>query len=325
MSAASAKDPSALVASESNPSLVREEEGEFRSGRVRLHRRSVLPEAPAWSRLVIIHGYGEHSGRYRHVMRWFAARGVACHAFDQRGHGKASGRRGFVRKWDEFLEDASASLEEESRISGEAEPKFLLGHSHGGLVLAMGVIRGLLLADGVILSAPYLQSGVPVAAGRLALARAVGLLMPWARFASGMQERWITSDQEMLADSRADPLLLRTATPRWYVSMLAVQEEARRRAGEFKLPLLCLTGESDPVAMPEAVAQFFNAAASAEKRLIRYPGFLHELLRETHREMVFADILEWVRRVAGRRTGDQVGAATTDGSDGAPGAPGASL
>jgi lysophospholipase len=293
-----------------------ENEDYFHAGKVRLHRRSVVPRSESWARLVIFHGYGDHGGRYRHVMRWFAERGVACHAFDQRGHGKASGRRGFVRRWEEFLEDVRAALKEEARINSSAAPRFILGHSHGGLVLAMGVIRGEFSADGVILCAPYLQSGVPVTAGRLALARAVGLLMPWARFASRLQETWISSDQQMLADSRADPLVLRTATPRWYVSMLAVQEEARRRAGEFTLPLLCLTGESDPIALPAAVMQFYESAASREKKLIRYPGFLHELLRETQRETVFADILAWMQHVTKLGAGGQVAAGAGESSDG---------
>jgi len=350
-----------------------EEEADFRAGAVRLHRRSILPRGAPWARLVIFHGYGDHGGRYRHLMRWFAARGLACQAFDQRGHGKALGRRGFVRRWDEFLDDARAAMEEEDRLwragitpspgtpgegRGEGDfehqrcqmpentltpalsrstgrggrqpeflqlpvstaPRFILGHSHGGLVVAMGVIRDMLRADGVILSSPYLQSGVPVPAGRLALARAVGLVMPWARFGSRIQETWISSDQQMLADSRADPLLLRTATPRWYVSMLAVQEEARRRAAEFRLPLLCLTGDCDSMALPAAVVQFYESAGSQEKKLIRYPGLLHELLRETQRESVFADILDWIQHVTAKAAGSQIAAGAAEPPDGSSGA-----
>jgi lysophospholipase len=276
-----------------------DQEGDFSVGRVRLHRRSVMPAGDAWARLVIIHGYGEHSGRYLPVMRWFAERGVTCHAFDQRGHGKASGRRGYVWKWDEFLTDLSASLDEENRFNRHAIPRFVLGHSHGGLIVSMGVIEKLVSADGVILTSPYIRSGVPISAGRLALARAVGVILPWARFRSGMQETWLSSDQQMLAASREDPLLLRTATPRWYVRMLAEQWHARHLAMDFSLPLLCLVGDSDPVALPEAGVRFFEQVSSTEKKLIRYPGMLHELLRETGREVVFGDIFSWMRRRAG--------------------------
>jgi lysophospholipase len=282
-------------------SKITEESADFVPGNVRLHRRSTVPAETPWARLVFVHGYGEHSGRYRHAMRWFAEHGVACHAFDQRGHGKASGRRGFVRKWNEFLEDMAAALAEEARLNGEKIPRFVLGHSHGGLVVAVGVIRKMLSADGVILTSPYFRSGVPVTPGKLALVRGVDMVLPWARFRSGMQEAWLTSDEAMLAESRADPLLLRTATPRWYLSMLAIQNVARQRAAEFTLPLLCLVGDADPVALPEAGVKFFEQVGSPEKKLIRYPGMLHELLRETGRETVFGDALRWMRERAGAR------------------------
>jgi lysophospholipase len=276
-----------------------EDSGDFEATQVRMHWVSVQPRGMPWARLIVFHGYGDHGGRYRHVMHYFAAHGVASHAFDLRGHGRASGRRGFIWQWDGYLDDASAALKEEARLTTAPAPRFLLGHSHGGLVVAMGVIRQMFVADGVILSAPYFQNGVPVRAGRVALARAVGLIVPWARFRSGVQERWISSDAQMLADSRADPLLLRTVTPRWYVSMLGAQSEALRRAGEFKLPLLCLTGEEDTIAVPAAVERFCESAGSGDKTLIRYPGLLHELLRESSREKIFGDVLGWMRRVGG--------------------------
>src|SRR4051812_2399837 len=76
-----------------------------------LSRRTIRPDAPARARLGIVHGYGEHSGRYEHLMRHFARRGVACHAFDFRGHGLSSGRRGFVQQWHEYVADLSAFLD----------------------------------------------------------------------------------------------------------------------------------------------------------------------------------------------------------------------
>ena len=76
------------------------------------HRNSVSPADPSATvaRLLIVHGYGDHSGRYSQVMNWLACRGVECHAFDLRGHGRSSGKRAYVRNWDEYLDDLGACL-----------------------------------------------------------------------------------------------------------------------------------------------------------------------------------------------------------------------
>ena len=99
----------------------------------------------------------------------------------------------------------------------------------------------------------------------------------------------------MIEDSRRDPLALRIATPRWWFSMHAAQQQVMAHAHEFHLPLLMLIGEADPVADLGAQQHFFEAAASTRKTLRIYPGMLHEILRETGREQAFDDIYDWLR------------------------------
>src|SRR3954468_14516314 len=79
---------------------------------LQLFRRGVTPADPGHStaRLALLHGYGDHSGRYLHFMRWLAGRGVACHSFDFRGHGRSPGLPVYVRRWDEYLDDLAAFL-----------------------------------------------------------------------------------------------------------------------------------------------------------------------------------------------------------------------
>jgi lysophospholipase len=248
----------------------------------------------------VLHGYGDHSGRFAHFKRWMADRGVASDGFDFRGHGLSGGRRGFVRRWDEYLDDVSAVLAAR-RPAWQAEglshlPLFVLGHSHGGLILAAAGIRGLLPPGevaGCVMSAPWLAPATPLSWPWRVFAGVSNLIAPAVRVATGLSPDMMTTDPAMIADSRADPLLLRAATPRWYATAVRAQAEAAARAGEFR-PLLCLIGDHDRVASPEAARRFVDRAGSADKAFDLLPGARHEILRETARDRTFARVLAWM-------------------------------
>lgn len=257
-----------------------------------LFRRSIRPVDP-WATLGVIHGYGDHSGRHAHFMRWLAERGVACHALDLRGQGRSFGRRGFVRRWDEYLEDVDAFLALDEMKAGA--PTSLLGHSHGALVLAAAVERGLPNVAGCVMTSPYFAPRHPVPKFKVMLARCVNPLVPWLRVASGLSDDMMTSDAAMRAESKVDPLIGHAATPRWYLGSVAAQARILIEAGRFQLPFLLLFGGADPIADVDAARAFYEAAASTDKALKVYPGLLHEILRETTREEVFMDVLQWLR------------------------------
>jgi alpha-beta hydrolase superfamily lysophospholipase len=286
------------------------EEGTFNapatSPGVTFHRASFRPTEKArnFARLAIVHGYGDHAGRFVEPMTWWAARGVACHAFDLRGHGRSSGRRGFVRRWAEYLADLDAflalpELSESENGNSPATPLFVLGHSHGGLVAAAAGVRGLLARHGVagvILSAPYFVNCLHVPRHKLAAAHVANVVCPWLRIPSGVRPEMMSADAERVADSKRDPLLLRRATPRWFLTHRPVQAEVLARAGAFTTPLLVLQGDADPIADPRGATEFHRAAGSTDKEIITYPGLRHEVLRETGRERVFADVLGWLEQ-----------------------------
>jgi lysophospholipase len=258
------------------------------------------------ARLAIVHGYGDHAGRYLEFMQWLAARGIGCHAVDLRGHGRSSGRRAYVERWDEYLDDLDAFLSQDElradappvRSGTEVPlPVFLLGHSHGGLVVATAGIRHRLDPHhlrGVVLSAPYLINKLRVPRHKVVAAHVINLVAPWLRIRSGVRPDMMSSDQDIVEQSNHDPLLLRAATPRWYLTHRPVQAEVLRHAADMTLPLLVLQGDADPIADPAGARAFHERAGTADKQLISYPGFRHEPLRETDRQRVFADILAWL-------------------------------
>jgi alpha-beta hydrolase superfamily lysophospholipase len=269
-----------------------------------IHRRSqrAEPGQPTVARLLIFHGYGDHSGRFAHFQKWLADRGVATDSFDFRGHGRSSGRRGYVRRWDEYLDDVHAALDAcqpiwtNEGLSGV--PLFVLGHSHGGLVLAAATIAGILAAPavaGCIMTAPYLAPAEPLTWPWRLFAAASNVLSPSLRVKSGLSADMMTSDPVMLADSHADPLLLRAATPRWYTTTMRKQAEVLAAADGFTLPLLCLFGDQDRIASSAAARAFVESVRATDKSFEVIAGARHEILRETTREQTFSRILAWMR------------------------------
>ncbi len=270
--------------------------------------RSARPGAPAatagaaaWARVCMAPGYGDHGARYEHVLAYLAENGVAAHVVDFRGQGRAAGRRGFVRRWDEYLDDWETFLKWEAREWAESgpatPPRFLLAQSHGALIVVMSALRGRLPADaaGAVMTAPYLRLKMVPPPVKVRLARTADRLMPWLPVRTEVPEEWMTDDPEMRAADRADPYSLNIATPRWFLSTLTVQEEAMRRAPEFVLPLLILAGDADGLADSEAARDFCKAAGAEDKQFHWLPGQRHEPLREAGRAVVLARILDWLR------------------------------
>lgn len=266
------------------------------------------------ARLAILHGYGDHAGRFVHFMRWMADRRVECHALDFRGHGRSTGRRAYVARWDEYLDDLVAFLAIEelatktpSPTAEAVPPLFVLGHSHGGLIAAAAAIAGRLHCRGVILSSPYLDLMMPVPLAKRLAAHVGSWLFPSLAIRSGVADQPLSSDPAMIADTKADPMSLGIATPRWFKTATAAQANVRARAAEFTLPLLMLIPGQDTIANPAASQAFFDHCGSKDKMIRRYEEFRHEILRELGRERAFKDILTFI---GSRRASEGRGIAT---------------
>ncbi len=220
---------------------------------------------------------------------------MTAHAVDFRGHGRSAGRSGYVRRWADYLDDLTAFLAIEALATG-GPPLFVLAHSHGGLVAAAAAQRGLLDGvAGVVLSSPYLALKMPVPLRRRLLAAVLTRLAPSLPLRSGIGRPMLTHDPAMLAADAADPHRGRGATPRWFTTATAAQAAVRATADRFRVPLLLLVPGDDAVADPAASDAWFARVGSTDKTVRHYPGHRHELLRETGRAAVFADVLAWLR------------------------------
>lgn len=256
-----------------------------------LFHRSWLPQEPSCA-VLLVHGFGEHCGRYEVIGSWLARRGCAVHAYDHRGHGKSDGPRCHVRRFDDYLDDAAAMLAR-LRDQHPTLPRFLVGHSMGGLVVAtLARERAAAARDlaGLVLSAPALIVSVsPWLAGT---ARALRWVAPRATLESGIDPQGLSTDPEVARAYVADPLVQSRLTLGLAAEMFAAIGRTGPGGADVALPLLVLHGTADPICSPAGSEAFAAAAPNATFR--PYPGMRHEIFNEPEQETVFADLFEWI-------------------------------
>lgn len=258
---------------------------------------------PAWASVLLVHGLGEHSGRYEHVGDQMAAAGLDVYAFDHRGNGGSDGRRGHVDRWSRYHDDLGerlAAIRHTGAGAGAGTPVVLYGHSMGGLIVA-----GYCLSDGrprpdlVVLGSPGLDSGLP--GWKKAVARILGRLAPTMEIPNGIQAEWISRDPAVGARSADDPRCATASTARFGAEGL--REQARVRAlagGGLGVPTLVLHGLDDRL-VPPGATEVLATAPDTERRT--YPGLRHELHNEPEGPQVIDDIIAWLRgQITGRGT-----------------------
>jgi lysophospholipase len=261
--------------------------------------RSVRPLQPQ-AVVAIIHGYGDHSGCYTELMEYLASAGFEAQAIDLRGHGRSAGRRGFVRQWPEYLDDLRAFLDRLQRsavgsLGAEPRPLFLIGQSHGALLLIHAILAGLPDVHGVVLTSPYLRSAFAIPAWKLTVGRLADRVVPWLPIRSELRCEQMTADTALLEVVRNDPLRLWIATPRWFFTARKAQAEAIARAAQLQLPVLLIQGEQDAVADPAAARLFYERLGSEDKTFFPAPTMRHETHREIGRADLWAAIVRWLR------------------------------
>ena len=244
--------------------------------------------------LAVVHGYGEHGGRYRGLAEDMVPRGCDVHVYDLRGHGLSGGRRGHLGCFADYLDDTAVFLKA-VREEQPGRPVYLLGHSLGGLIAAAYVEdRPGDAPAGLILSSPFLRLGMPVPPLKLHAARLLSLVAPAVNIGNTLDPAELSHDQDVVSAYRIDPLNHHVATARWAAEVVAAQSAALSAAHRIRLPLLLLYADADAVADPQACRDLFERAASPDKTVHCYEGFYHEIFNDTGRDAVFADLATWL-------------------------------
>ena len=258
---------------------------------VELYWQGWLPERGPRGVLLICPGMGEHSGRYATVVHTLVPDGWAVYGFDHRGHGRSTGVRVHVRRYDDFLADLD-TFRRAVAARHELRP-FLLGHSMGGqIALAYALDHQDDLA-GLVLSAPALQPP-PVPRIVRTVATALVRVVPTLRRAV-VDLATISRDEVVVTDYRTDPLV-HHGHPTIALSLALAEQMALlpARVRELRLPLLVQHGTDDRICDPDGSRALVASVGTDDLTVRWYDGLWHEIYHEPEREQPLADLRKWL-------------------------------
>jgi alpha-beta hydrolase superfamily lysophospholipase len=276
----------------------RHEEGFLNSrDHLRLYWQRYLPP-DSRATVVVLHGGGDHCGRYPALTSALVAAGFEVALVDLRGHGQSDGRRWYVDAFADYLMDLDVFMERTCQ-SAAGRPVFVVAHSMGGLIAALWGLTPGRAVRGFVFSSPYLEHASRLPVIKVLAARLASGLVPFLPLATGIRSSDLTADPEMQTWTDRDPLYGRATTPRWFVEAIRAQERVRRGAGRWSYPLLVLVGTADRIADHRTAGEFLRATGSADADLLVYQGFGHELFNEVGRQRPIADTVAWISHRCG--------------------------
>lgn len=241
--------------------------------------------------VILVHGIGEHIGRYDHWIKKFNGRGFAFVGLDLPGHGKSDGKRGHIRSYsvtDEMLD----TLIREYRKTFPGLPMFLYGHSLGGGIVLDYLIRRDPPVKGAVVTSPYLRLAFEPPKFKLILASVMENIFPSLVQSSGLVIEHISRDPGVVADYKSDPLIHGKISVSLFNSATSAATHSLTHAENLRIPLLLLHGSDDKLTLPDGSREFASKCTHATLKILE--GGYHELHNEPFKDEVFSVIAEWI-------------------------------
>ena len=241
--------------------------------------------------VVLVHGLGEHAGRYGPLAARLNAWGFAARAVDHHGHGASSGARGGLPTPARLVDDLALVIDD-TRNAFPALPLVLLGHSLGGLVAASAVARGRRLVDALVLSSPALDAGL--SALQKLLVATLSRLAPGLRVGNGLELDFLSHARSVVEAYRADPLCHDRIGARLARFLANEGAAVLAAAPAWQVPTLLLYAGDDRLVNPAGSRAFAEAAPPAFVSSICFPALYHEIFNERDAEPVFDALHGWL-------------------------------
>ncbi len=243
--------------------------------------------------VIITHGIAEHSGRYDHVAQSLVAGGYTVIGFDLRGHGKSSGKRNYVKSFQDYLNDLQDVLNRARENHGHL-PLFLLGHSMGGGIVTLFTIERQPDVKGLVLSGPSVKVSDDISPMLQKVSTFLSALLPKLPVLK-LSSTDISRDPKVIESYDTDPLNYRGGVlARTGAELLGATKTISANSSAINLPILIMHGGNDKLADVSGSEMLYKNVSSEDKTIKIYDGLYHEILNEPERDQVKQDMLAWL-------------------------------
>ncbi|RZS93420.1 alpha/beta hydrolase [Aquimarina brevivitae] len=245
--------------------------------------------------LLLVHGMGEHLGRYKEfLIPEFLAKHIGVVAFDNFGHGKSGGKRGYCPGYAALMEVIEAALKKTQTLANDL-PVFFYGHSMGGNLVLNYILRNQPIIKGAVVSSPLLQLSFQPARWKLVMGKIIKQVLPSLTLSSGLDARAISRLPEEVEKYETDPMVHDKVSPSLLLPVLEAGQWALAHANQLQVPVLLVHGTGDQITDYESTLKFAKEATNAEVML--FDKGYHELHNDMERERLLISVVEWIEKL----------------------------
>lgn len=269
-------------------------EGNFKGVRnTSIYYQTWLPEMDTKAVLLVVHGLGEHSGRYGNVVNHFVPLGYAVYAFDLIGHGKSEGMREYIERFEDYT-DLLTMFYTQVISWQPGKPIFLLGHSMGGTIACYYLLDHQEQFKGAVISAPLIKLSDTISPATVRMGKILSRLAPKAGLLT-LDASLISRDPAVVAAYVNDPLVFhQKTTARLSAELLRAMLRVAAEIHKISTPFIAVQASEDKLVDPGGAQMLYDQASSRDKTLKIYPGLYHEVFNEPERAQVLGDVETWL-------------------------------
>lgn len=273
--------------------MQRSEEKFLGQSGLELYSQSWQPDNGKKAALVVVHGVAEYSNRYQNLAESLVNQGYAIYTYDQRGHGKSEGQRGFINDWSEYREDFITFLvwvrEREPNL-----PLFAYGHSMGALVILDYLLNDDNRIIGSILSGTPLETSKSASPLLIITAQILSRFLPTFSLPTPINPAQLSCDARVVQSYQDDPTVFKILTARWGTEYLKTQKFVYQHAESIVSPVFIIHGGEDKLCDPQGSQDLYHRISSKDKLIKIYPAYFHEIHNEPGKASVLQDIADWM-------------------------------